>query len=290
MTLELPFGVADNDFTLRVSLTAMVGLKLPEGMRMLSDTWTITTDEVEYRKPFKVAMNFARTKVDSTKESAGVYWYDDKNRTWVLLDNAVEGSGVVSGNTMKKGLFAVLAGPKPQAVKPAAVPQTPVLPTLTDISGHWAYGNIQKLIALKAVSGNPDGTFQPEKCVTRGEFITMLVKAYGLKGSTEKSFTDLKGHWAEAAVRTAVANGIVTGYADGSVGVLTPSSPGSRWRWMMAKALKLGAGKAGKAFHDAGDISPGPEGRDGRHERRPHRGVCRRHLQAPRAWPPKPRR
>ncbi|MDQ6422852.1 S-layer homology domain-containing protein [Paenibacillus sp. LHD-117] len=40
-----------------------------------------------------------------------------------------------------------------------------------DISGHWAVANIQQAVSIGIVSGYPDGTFKPDKTVTRAEFV-----------------------------------------------------------------------------------------------------------------------
>jgi hypothetical protein len=54
---------------------------------------------------------------------------------------------------------------------------------LTDISTHWARVQIEKAIEKGYVSGYPDATFQPDKVVTRAEFIRLLVDALKLPHS-----------------------------------------------------------------------------------------------------------
>lgn len=125
---------------------------------------------------------------------------------------------------------------------------------LTDVSGHWAKNSIQRLMELKAVTGNPDGTFMPDKPVSRGEFITMLTKALSLKGTSSRSFSDMGGHWAAAAVQAAVANGVTSGFEDGS---FRPDDPITREQMavMIAAAAKLTAVEESPAFADAEGIS-----------------------------------
>ncbi|WCN37161.1 S-layer homology domain-containing protein [Aneurinibacillus uraniidurans] len=92
--------------------------------------------------------------------------------------------------------------PKPQA------------PVFTDIQGHWAQSRIQQLVQSGAVTGYPDGTFKPNKTITRAEFVAMVVKAFELQPQENKdiAFTDTKNHWAKEAIRTAYTNGIINGY------------------------------------------------------------------------------
>lgn len=49
--------------------------------------------------------------------------------------------------------------------------------TLTDIAGHWAEKNIEKLVAMGSISGYPDGTFRPGAYATRAEAVTVIVNA-----------------------------------------------------------------------------------------------------------------
>ena len=49
---------------------------------------------------------------------------------------------------------------------------------VTDIQDHWAQNEIQILLNAGVVMGEPNGEFQPDREITRAEFVTMLVKAY----------------------------------------------------------------------------------------------------------------
>lgn len=90
----------------------------------------------------------------------------------------------------------------------------------TDISGHWAEAAILKASQFGWVSGYTDETFRPESNITRGEFVTMLVRVLDLKidTSAELNFKDAKAipSWSKAAIATAVKAGLVNGYSDGT--------------------------------------------------------------------------
>lgn len=77
-----------------------------------------------------------------------------------------------------------------------------------------------------AIGGYKDGTFGPQKNVTRAEISVIIAKAFDLKayGQTS-SLKDLKGHWAEGLVKILISNGIVKGYADGT---FRPNNPVTR--------------------------------------------------------------
>ncbi|MDR9748660.1 S-layer homology domain-containing protein [Paenibacillus taichungensis] len=68
------------------------------------------------------------------------------------------------------------------------------------------------------IQGYTDGSFRPERNVTRAEMATIITRILGastLEGSHE--FTDVtSSHWAQAAISAAAQSGSVQGYTDGS--------------------------------------------------------------------------
>ena len=55
---------------------------------------------------------------------------------------------------------------------------------LWDVQGHWAQKEIQEAVAAGWVDGYPDGSFQPEKTITRAEFTKLLLDAIHLTPSS----------------------------------------------------------------------------------------------------------
>ncbi len=88
----------------------------------------------------------------------------------------------------------------------------------TDISGHWAQATIEQCLDKGIVVGMPDGTFQPDKNVTRAEFATMVNKAFGFEDAdTDKTFSDVKdSDWYAKQVAIAAKAGFITGMPDGT--------------------------------------------------------------------------
>ncbi len=84
----------------------------------------------------------------------------------------------------------------------------------TDVAlKHWAAKYIAYGSALKLVSGYPDGTFKPNKVLSRAEGITILARYAGLKEETGVSvapFPDLKPEfWANKYIVPAKAAGLL---------------------------------------------------------------------------------
>jgi len=138
-------------------------------------------------------------------------------------------------------------------IKKADEPTKPVV-TLTDISGHWAQANIEKLVAAGAISGYPDKTFKPDANISRAEFAVTLVKALKLAPKSGKVFNDTAKHWAKDSIATAQAYGIINGYSDTQFG---PDDKITREQMavMVAKAANLTAGANAKTFTDAAKVS-----------------------------------
>ncbi|MEQ8200943.1 MAG: S-layer homology domain-containing protein [Syntrophomonadaceae bacterium] len=139
--------------------------------------------------------------------------------------------------------------------KPAYILVNPAQPVnFTDITGHWAQANIEKLVARGTVSGYPDASFRPNATITRAEFATMLVKAFRFDARPGKTFADTANHWARENIATATALGILSGYNALSFG---PDDPITREQMavMITKAAGVKQPSPGTAFTDNNLIS-----------------------------------
>jgi len=87
-------------------------------------------------------------------------------------------------------------------------------------SGYWAQGPIENTGTVGLVQGYPDGTFRPDRDLTRAELATILVRAKGLELPNRQArvvFKDVKpDFWAAKYVEVAKMAGLVKGYPDGS--------------------------------------------------------------------------
>lgn len=81
---------------------------------------------------------------------------------------------------------------------------------------RWSNDAISTLVNAGIFSGYPDGTFKPSAAITRAEFATIVAKFAGVDATATQSFTDMKGHWADKYVATAVKLGWIAGYDDGT--------------------------------------------------------------------------
>lgn len=84
-------------------------------------------------------------------------------------------------------------------------------------ASHWAANSIGNVFSKGYMNGYNDGTFRPEKNLTRAEMAAILVRVYNLQQETDKqAFTDVEnGHWANKEISIASSNGIILGYTNG---------------------------------------------------------------------------
>ncbi|MFD7525004.1 FG-GAP-like repeat-containing protein [Paenibacillus chitinolyticus] len=185
------------------------------------------------------------------------------------------GSGTGTGTTPGPGT-------KPE---PGAEPGTGGGSRFADISGHWAEADIGRAVALGLVDGYEDGTFHPDATINRAEWIVMLERLLKNAETAGKTSTDAAAKtsagsgaetagtvtanaaplpfadagaipaWAVRAAADAAANGIVSGYDDGT---FRPGAAVTRAELavMLAKAVNgsaVGGGKAA-AFADEADF------------------------------------
>lgn len=65
------------------------------------------------------------------------------------------------------------------------------------------------------LTGYADGTFLPNKDITRAEMATIIAKFADLTDE-ELTFTDIEGHWVQDYIEHAAGNGWIAGYEDGT--------------------------------------------------------------------------
>jgi len=214
--ITFPVGVSRSVFT--VNIEDVPNLKeewRPIDKKITSRTYEITKNLAgNFDKPVIITLPFDTGKMDPNDYTVAVYWLNEETGEWIPLDHIKVdwNTGKVSGSTNHFAKIAVLAIAQP---KPTEQPTI----KLTDIAGHWAEANIKQAIIDGIVTGYADGTFKPNRMVTRAEFAVMLMKALKLEGNgNDLTFKDTVniGSWAQKAVAQAVEAGIIKGKEDGT--------------------------------------------------------------------------
>jgi hypothetical protein len=110
-------------------------------------------------------------------------------------------------------------------------PLQPVGGFFGDVSEHWAEPWIEQLAVEGISSGYSDGSFRPDNPVTRAEAAVFLMKAkhgssYFPPSAAGGAFSDISGHWAEDWIEQLKAQGVSSGYSDGTFRPDAPLSAG----------------------------------------------------------------
>lgn len=98
------------------------------------------------------------------------------------------------------------------------LPPTPIFAydpdPFTDVpSNHWAYSSVMNMARLKIIEGYPDGSYKPDKLVSREEFAKILCGATSLPIANPRTntFADItSGNWSFRYVET--VKDYLTGY------------------------------------------------------------------------------
>jgi hypothetical protein len=93
----------------------------------------------------------------------------------------------------------------------------------SDIDGHWAKNWIEEAVKLGFVSGYEDGTFKPDRTITRAEFSKLMNGALHTEKKAKLSFSDVSTNdWFYEEVQKSVASGFFSGYENNT---FRPNNP-----------------------------------------------------------------
>lgn len=223
-------------------------LPFSDGQRLVSRVIEFTKDQAgKFDKDVSISMRFNVESIRNEEMEVHLCWFNEETGQWVALDNREVDweKGTVSGTTNHFTKFAVIAMTD-EKVESAV--------HFTDIQGHWAEKSILQMAERGAVHGYTDGSFLPNRQITRAEFTAILVQALDFTDKESKTFNDMVNHWAKQAVSTAYAYGVVHGYNDDT---FAPDDLITREQMtmMIVNALQLVSVPSGSTFVDQSKIS-----------------------------------
>ena len=160
------------------------------------------------------------TKIKDKLNSASEFKQEFKNAI-TLYDNSLvppaiilpppnlpsTGGGAGGGGGVSSNVSVSTELSKPEVDAPVVI-----MPSFTDMSGHWAKSSVDTLVNKGVLQGKEVDKFYPDDFVTREEFVTMIVKAFDLKSEGTSEFNDVsQDRWSYSYVSVANALGIVMG-------------------------------------------------------------------------------
>ncbi|PRO65950.1 N-acetylmuramoyl-L-alanine amidase [Alkalicoccus urumqiensis] len=82
---------------------------------------------------------------------------------------------------------------------------------------HYAAAHIQAAVENDVLNGYPDGTFQPDETLSRGEMAAVLNRSFDMDTEQDISFTDIQpGHTFYGDIYELAESGVTSGYPDGT--------------------------------------------------------------------------
>ena len=87
-----------------------------------------------------------------------------------------------------------------------------------DYEGHYAEDSIKELFEKSIITGYVDGSFRPDREISRAEFMAIVNRAFNFNEEAEIDFADVKeGEWHYEHVAKAVKAGYIKGFTDGTM-------------------------------------------------------------------------
>jgi len=241
ITVTVPSDAFDKEVIITINRETDPQKLLSDHDVLLSSVFEVLKNiEDEFKNPVTITIKFNSAKLPAGQTPA-IFLYDEAKKRWMEVPNGQVSGDRVSVKVRSLGQFAVFAAQSPVDQETNKEP----LVKLTDIAGHWAESSILQAVREGIIAGYSDGSFKPNRIVTRAEFALMLMNA--LKRTNqggELPFTDASkiGRWAKNAVALAVEAGYINGYRDGT---FRPNSAITRAEMaiMVAKVLGLSSEK-----------------------------------------------
>jgi hypothetical protein len=110
----------------------------------------------------------------------------------------------------------VAIGKEKAIASPYIVQPDPDIPGFTDLVGHWTEPFIRALASLNLTNGFLDGSYQPDKLMTRAQYAAIVAIAFNpTPKRPAPDFADIpKDFWAYKAIQIAASSGFVGGFND----------------------------------------------------------------------------
>jgi hypothetical protein len=213
--------------------------EIPTGVKAVSNGTTITVTWNENTEPdlegyiiygkAKGTLGFTKLSGAILRDASYIDYDVQQGFSYVYYVQAIDDSGNISRASDEAEVNLT--------VKPTG-------PKFSDIASNaWYKQYVDKLVSDNAIGGYADGTFKPDRPVTRAEFAKMLANT-ALKDKAiimiAVEFKDVKSsHWAYSSINSTAAIGALKGYKDGT---FKPDQCITREE--MAKAITVAGGLA----------------------------------------------
>lgn len=254
--IEVTFPGVKTPATTTVDTFGKWSVNVPKGITLYAKD-TITVVQTEKNKDPKAVMAVVEAKSGNgyivTPVVPGGKKADDKKAQEKPSTATITGyiNGYPDG-TFRPGKSMTRAEAASILAKLQRLPLTDSSkPAFSDADG-WYNAVINAVVKAGYMKGYPDGSFKPDKPISRAEFATMLSHFMSAK-TASNPFTDTNGNWAKEAIDKAYAQGIIKGYEDNT---FRPAADVSRAEAVAMVNRTFNIKKAGDVKNPFTDISP----------------------------------
>ncbi|RKD21438.1 S-layer homology domain-containing protein [Caminicella sporogenes] len=175
-------------------------------VKINSSIYEFKPSGIKFDKPVTISIKLPVTK-DMNLDRLTPAWYDEENKKWIPISGVIdaeEGIAVFKVNHFTK--FAVIEMPKRVFFK--------------DVNENvgWAKDAIEILAGQNIIKGTGNGRYEPQRAITRAEFVNLIVNALNLSSNKDSDiiFKDVKDtDWFSKAVKIAYENNIILGDEEG---------------------------------------------------------------------------
>ncbi|MFC4305285.1 S-layer homology domain-containing protein [Cohnella boryungensis] len=231
--IDIPANATDKELRLTIEKVLNMQNLLTDNEVPASPIYEVLKNFSEnFSKPVMLTLTFDSTRIKGNQRAA-IFYYDEAKKKWVEVGGKADGNRIsVEVNHFTKYAVLVVGERGSTGTEPTA--------NMSDVTGHWAEASIKEAVDSGIVKGYPDGTFKPNRSVTRAEFAVLLMNAMNPQDeASSPTFTDTAkiGAWAQKAVAQAVQERIIHGYSDGA---FRPNEEITRVEMAMMLANALG--------------------------------------------------
>lgn len=174
-----------------------------DNLTLHSKVYEITKSKGQIIEPITISIPFEGGITDI--DELGIYYFHEGRKKWLYIGGDVnQEKSIIVATVDHLTKFAVFRHRK--------------FGLLYDAEGHWSSRYVNRLQRIGVLNGYQDGSFQPNKTITRAETAVLLAKALDISMHSENLFADdsaIPG-WARESVNAVKEMGLFTGYEDGT--------------------------------------------------------------------------
>jgi hypothetical protein len=217
IAILIPENALSDNVAISVTEVQTTEQTTPSGIKIGSSIYEFGPDGTKFDRPVTISLKVPLSQ-DMDINNIAPAWYDKEQQQWIKIPGIIDlKTGLVVFRIDHFTKFALIEAIPAQTT---AVITVPARISFSDIKADlaWAKDAIEILAGRGILKGTGQGMFEPQRPISRSEFVKLMASALELKPVAYQGlFNDVhSSDWFAQAVATAYNNKIVSGYPDGS--------------------------------------------------------------------------